>query len=459
LFSRGSYLYAAMTNLQERSQFELEEPTPSMNTSTFELSATLKSQDDDDTELLSSFASMMVSSIETLGESTWNNSSTQNLSILIHQTKTKEDVQYQLLRNAHECFGYLQFPVCVSCIQDVPTELSVVSGKLILYVQAAWSNSAAELTDVFLHPLILEAIETLFIPVAIIPNRVEGQQALQLNVALVGFMDSSHKNLIEPICCKELSIRPILETAMSYVLKKNEQPIPTFLADMMLSYSSDNKGFERRAWFGFHDKVPASDEFCSIVGIQHWQFGGFASQADDPVVEIMYNYKETCYSSLLRQVLTLLTSRQIVVYCQSNDERMAARVEINKLSGLGKYDRQIAIVQVSKSIVFEPRIDNNCFTGIRQTPLRYVPMTEYQASKSNQLIVDGQYEKATALLSPRQVKILATAVSTCFKDFFDVVGYPIIDAWMSTMDKNPPHRAQWIKDDTEFDTELELYCI
>jgi hypothetical protein len=173
----------------------------------------------------------------------------------------------------------------------------------------------------------------------------------------------------------------------------------------------------------------------------------------------MYNYKETCYSSLLRQVLTLLTSRQIVVYCQSNDERMAARVEINKLSGLGKYDRQIAIVQVSKSIVFEPRIDNNCFTGIRQTPLRYVPMTEYQASKSNQLIVDGQYEKATALLSPRQVKILATAVSTCFKDFFDVVGYPIIDAWMSTMDKNPPHRAQWIKDDTEFDTELELYCI
>ena len=447
-----------MNDIQEYSQFELEETTPSMNYSTFGLHATLKSQDDDETELLSSFASMMVSSVETLGDSTWNNSSTQSLSILIHQTKTKEDVQYQLRKNEHDCFGYLQFHVSASCIQDVPTELSVVSGKLILYVQTSWSNAKVEPTNAFLHPLILEAIETFFIPVAIIPNHVEGQQSLQLNVTSVGFMDSSHKNLIEPISCQGLSIRPILETAMSYVLKKNEQPIPTFLGDMMLSYSSD-KGFERHAWFGFHDKLPASDEFCSIMGMQRCQFGGFANQADDPVVEIIYNYKETCYSSLLRQVLTLLTSRQIVVYCQSNDERMAARVEINKLSGLGKYERQIAIVQVNKSIVFEPRMDNNCYSGIRQTPLRYVPMTEYQASKSNQLIVDGQYEKAATLLSPRQVKILATAVSTCFKDFFDVVGYPIIDAWISTMDKNPPRRTQWIKDDTEIDAELELYCI
>lgn len=447
-----------MTNLQERSQFELEEPTHTMNYSTFGPSATLKSQDDDDTELLSSFASMMVSSIETLGDSTWNNSSTQNLSMLIHQTKTKEDVQYQLRRNEHECFGYLQFHVSVSCIQEVPTELSVVSGKLILYLQASWSNVKVELTDVFLHPLILEAIETLFIPVAIIPNRVDGQQSHLLNVTSIGFMDSSHQNLLEPISCQEFSIRTILETAMSYVLKKNDQPIPTFLADMMLSYPID-KGRERRAWFGFHDKLPALDEFRSINGIQCWQLGGFANQADDPVVEIVYDYTETCYSALLRQVLTLLTSRQIVLYCQSNDERMAARVEINKLSGFGKYERQIAVVQVSKSNVFEPLIDNNCFAAIRQTPLRYVPMTAYQASKSNQFILDGQYDKATALLSPRQVKILATVVSTGSKDFFDVVGYPIIDAWISTTEKNPPHRTQWIKDDTEIDTELELYCI
>jgi hypothetical protein len=173
----------------------------------------------------------------------------------------------------------------------------------------------------------------------------------------------------------------------------------------------------------------------------------------------MYNFKETCYSSLVRQMITTLSSRQIVVYCQSIDERMAARVEISKLSGVGTYNRQIAIVQVSKSTVFEPLIDNSRFTAIRQTPLRYVPMTEYQASKSNQLIVDGQYEKATELLSPRQIEILAVAMSNGFKDNFDVVGYSILDGWISAMDKKPPHRHPWTKSDTEIDTELELYCI
>jgi hypothetical protein len=248
-----------MTNHQERSQFELEEPAVSMNYCSFTMSSTgiLKNEDDDDTELLSSFASMMVSSIDTLGESTWNNSSTQNLSMLIQKSKPKQDVHYQLIRNEYECLGYLQVHVNVSCLQDVPTELSVVSGKLILYVQTAWCNGDAELTDAFCHPLILEAIETLFIPVAIIPNRMEGQQSHQLIVTSVGFMDSNHQNLLDPISCRELSMRPILETAMSYVLKKNDQSIPAFLADMMLSYPSD-RGFERRAWFGFHDKIPAN---------------------------------------------------------------------------------------------------------------------------------------------------------------------------------------------------------
>ena len=449
-----------MTRHQERSQFELDEPNLPMNYATFAMSDTgnLKNEDDDDTELLSSFASMMVSSIETLGESTWNNSSTQNLSMLIHQTKAKEDVQYQLRRSEYECLGYLHAHVNVSCIQEVPTELSVVSGKLILYVQTAWCNGNAELTDAFQHPLILEAIESLFIPVAIIPNRIEDQLSHQLIVTSVGFMDSNHQNLHEPISCRELSIRPILETAMSYVLKKNDQSIPTFLADMMLSNRTDRE-FERRARFGFHDKVPASEEFRSIIGVQNCQCGSFVNQVDDPIVEIIYNFKELCYSSLVRQVLTTLTSRQIVVYCQSNDERMAARVEIKKLSSLGTYNRQIAIAQVNKHIVFEPLVDISRFAAIRQTPLRYVPMTEFQASKSNQLILDEQYEKATALLSARQIKILATAMSSGFKDFYDVVGYPIVDAWISAVDNKPPHRSPCRNDDDEFDAGLELYCI
>ena len=450
-----------MTNHQERSQFELEEPTISVNYSAFAMSCSgvFNHDDDDETELLSSFASMMVSSTEIQGESSWNNSSIQSLSMLINQNKPKEEVQCQLQRNEYECLGFLKVHVSVSCIQEVPTELSVVSGKLVLYVQTAWCDGNAEPIDAFLHPLVLEAIESLFITVAIIPNQIEGQLSHQLIVTSVGFMDSNHQNVLNPISYRELSIRPILETAMSYALKKNDQLVPTFLADIILSYSTV-RGVERRAWFGFHDKIPDSNEFRSVVGVQSLLCGAFLHQMDDPVVEIMYNFKEMCYSSLVRQVITTLSSRQIVVYCQSNDERMAARVEISKLSGLGKFNRQIAIVQESKSTVFEPFIDNNCFAAIRQTPLRYVPMTDFQASKSNQLIVDGQYEQATAILSPRQIKILETAISNGFKDNYEVVGYSIMDGWISSVYKKPPIRHPWRKGDPEIDAaELELYCI
>jgi hypothetical protein len=453
-----------MTNRQERSQFELEEPITgtgiTMNQSTFPMSCSgiFKNEEDDETELLSSFASMMVSSIETLGESSLDNSSTQSFSTLIHQSKSIEDVQYQLQRNEYECLGYLQVHVSVSCIQEIPTELSVVSGKLILYVQTAWCSGHAELADAFLHPLILEAIESLFIPVVIIPNQMEGQQSHHLTVTSVGFMDSNHQNLLDPISCRELSIRPIFETAISYVLKRNNQSIPRFLADMMMSHSTD-RGFERRSWFAFHDKIPSTDEFQSILGVQRLRCGAFVHQVDNPVVEIVYNFKETCYSALVRQIITMLSSRQIVVYYQSNDERMAARVEINKLSGVGIYNRQIAIIPVSKDSAFEPLIDSNCFAALRQTPLRYVPMTEFQASESNQLLIDGQYENATALLSPKQRKILTAAMSNGFKDNFDVVGFSILDGWKSIMDKKPPYRHSRMNVDTEHDTDLELYCI
>ena len=440
----------------EQSHFELEEHPLSMNYSTFGTFDSAKAEDDDETELLSSFASMMVSSIDTLGESTWNNSS--HLSTLIYQTKKEDGVQYLLRRNEHDCFGYLQFHGSVSCIEDVPTELSVVSGKLILYVQTTWGNGNVELADAFLHPLILEALESLFIPVAIIPHHIEGPQSKQLEVTSVGFMDSNHQNLIEPISRRDLSVRPVLESAICYVLKKNDQSIPMFLSDMVQSHTTDS-GFVRRAWFGFHDVVPANEEFNSVSGIKSVLFGTFANQVGDPVVEVLYNYKDSSYSALVRHVITKLTSHQIVVYCQSIDERMAARVEISKLSGFGSYERQIAIVQVRKGKVFEPLVHDDSVAAIRQTPLRYVPMTQFQASKSNQCIVDGRFGEASAVLSPRQIKILANAISNGCKEFYDVVGYPILDGWVSVTDCKPPHRNNWKHIDDEVSAELELYSI
>jgi hypothetical protein len=431
---------------------------------------------DDDTELLSSFASMMLSSIETLQESSLSSSmqkSILNETTSKHGEPVTKDLLHKLQKNEIDCFGYLQFQVSVCFIHEVPTELSVVSGKLILYMQTKWCSCTSDShVEAFVHPLLIEAIETLFIPVAIIPNHctnIDDQKSYHLRISSIGFMDATHQDLVAPISLQELSFLPILLTAILYVLNKNEQQVPIYLIDLAESCCSDAEHtitppvYERRAWFGFHDTVPTESEFNALNGVTRAQIGNFLQRDEYPVVEVTYNYKETCFGSLVQRILTSGTSKQLVVYCQSNDERMAARVEISKVSKLDTYHRQIAVVQICESIIFEPAMDNRCFGAIRQTPLRYAPMTEYQTTKGNHFVTNGQFEKATQLLSPRQTDFVLAAMANGCTDFYDVVGYPILDAWLTAVDKTPPRRrssdTNQIMELWKHDTGLELYSI
>lgn len=516
--------------------------------------ANVIADDDDDTALLSSFASMMVSSIETLGgESNWylNHSSSQNA---LHQstssqfpcnTAASDDVDdrysheaktnkikneasrsgswlHRLQKNHHEqfnsdldCLGYVQCHVYVSSIQEIPTELSVVSGKCICYIQTMWmmtdsisntmqtgDNHSNLHTFILHHPLIVEAIESLFIPVAVIPpkNNSIPHQQLRLQIVSIGFMDAQYQNFIEPITHQELTNgrqQAILETAMVYVLNKTDQGVPLYLTDMAklrsepkLVHKNDatkspplSLSLERKAWFSFHDeKQPTESDFSPVLGITMVHYGTMNQNLrivkdgihQPPVLEVRYKYSDVCYSTLVRHVLTNLPSKWIVIYCSSNDERMAVRVEIAKIkssltaNASERGQRQIAIVMIPRDSVFVPHNqseittattvaadneNNSTYKAIRQTPLRFVPMTESQTVHINHLIENGQYEQVLSLLSPRQVAFLQTVIALVssttsshgvpghhhtIQDCHDVVGYPIIDAWLSTMDKQPP---------------------
>jgi hypothetical protein len=293
-------------------------------------------------------------------------------------------------------------------------------------------------------------LESLFVPVAIIG---EGSQ---LCVSKIGFMDASGRDLTPPLDSCHASMRSVIE-GLLHVLQVTQHPIPIYLqslADHVLAASSTVTS-ERCAWFGFNDVVPSECEFKTLTGVHSVRFGTLSDHDDCQVVEVKYDSKASSFNALVLYMLTRLPSQQIIVYCQSNDERMAARVEITKLSDLGMYNRQVAIVFVGNNDTFKPTMDRS---AIQQTPMRFVPLTEDQATRANIFFLDGQYDKATNLLSPRQMRFLVAAVQSGSCDFYDVTGYPILDAWISNVEKTPPKRRP-CENRWQEETEPEVYCL
>ena len=399
--------------------------------------------DDEDTALLSSFASMMMSSMNTLSEPSLFSS----VSSMHTQRKDELHLLHTLHRNEYECLGYLQLQACVLSFSSIPTELAILSQKTILYIETSLDahTKTVESGDIFTHPLILEAMESLFVPIAIVPSHLPSTDFL--HVAKIGFIDTSGHDVLPPISSEHLSTGSIL-VSMLQVLRMNQQLVPSYLQNMVDdSVVVHRRTTERCVCFGFPDLLllPTEEELTVVDGVRSVQWGRFRNDEDSPVVECQYDSKATSFSTLVKHVLTKLQRppRQIIVYCYSNDERMAARLEIIKLSqqqqGLDQRQRrQVAIVsQNQATTVFEPEMDR---TALRQTPLRFVPMTFQQAERAHRLFAERQYDRATNLFSPRQTQFLVTAIQGDSHEFHDVLDYPILEAWMSNVEKRPPQR-------------------
>lgn len=461
---------------------------------------------DDDTELLSSFASMMMSSISTFTDPIMMHSSVSSLphavpiktntiqsshmnpSSLLKTKKSPKDYDnvdlslYKLHKNEYECLGYVQFQVYVSCFNEIPTELALISQKSILYVQTEYYDidptSSVEsphkdhhddtvwrtLNAAFSHPLLVEILETVVIPIAIIPKKhgctddmqqsVPSHTHLGLRISNIGFIDMNGRNVVPPISFTRpqpqgpMIVKSILGAIIS-VLQSNQQTIPKYVLGLLddtylMNDFVSSTTLERRSWFGFIHPTSISDleSLKSVDGISNIQNGTFANHNDEyHIMEVSYNSKRTSFSTIVKCMLTKLpnSTHQMIIYCQSNDERMAARLEIIKLSNANDttktYLRQCAIVHIDNHEVFVPSA-MDIYSNLRQTPIRFVPMTEYQTRYMNQLVSSGQAMDMTTidLFSPRQMSILKYA-STNQVAAQDVIGYPIFDAWMFIVDK------------------------
>jgi hypothetical protein len=280
-------------------------------------------------------------------------------------------------------------------------------------------------THILSHPLIVEAAESLFVTVQQKSLRTAPQSHLEpVQSNKVRVMDDNGVEVIE-LRGEHFSLAGIC-TAMVRGLEASRNNVPAYLQLLCeeesgcyhQSLTGTIQRVDRHAVFGMHDSNIGEVEFGGLDGVLSTRRGHIGHQK---VVQIKYDSIRLSYGNLVRYALR--REMASIIYCQSNDERIAARVEIERMDNT---ESQIDAF-VDKTI--QPDHDpKHC---LRQTMLRHVPLTDLQATRANRLVHLGVFNEAMHLLSPRQGRIMMQAMQGGSPRRMDFVDVPLVRAWRS----------------------------
>jgi len=340
--------------------------------------------------------------------------------------------------------------------------------------------------NVFSHPLIAEAIDTLFVAVhrkdvddeitASTRNDYDGvvcrasslttrkcKSSIIINNKrsrpAACFLDDCGNCLVPMICVDRLN-KAALVMAMIKALEVCHRPVPKYLTILRDEecgrHGEDYRstGWERgvplrpkekQAVFGVADSALGEVQFAGLDGVLKTQVGHIEHQR---AVAVDYDSNRVSYSCLVRHAFQRGLAR--VIYFRTNDERIAALIEV------GRVQEGCQLVELSSGTVIHPDIDPK--RDLRRTPFRFVPLTGLQSTRVNRLVHLGRFDEAMHILSPRQGLILMKAMQhvSAQKSFHEVVDVPILPAWISVCDARHPKRTVQIQEERQDDeTQLE----
>ncbi len=265
--------------------------------------------------------------------------------------------------------------------------------------------------EVLSHPLIVEAIESLFVPVAIFNNK-GGEDAKTLkyfnepswNNPVVRIVDKKKKNVIPRVSGNYTQLG--LVQAMTLALKQNGQRVPLYLDLLQEELLAQQNGTEK-ATFAMYCFWTGEKTFGQIEGVTATKAGFMEGRE---VVEVTFDPSIISYESLLTKAQK--SSCASHAYTENSEQELIAG---QKLS-----DRQ-----VSPATHF--KLDKDPKFYLSKTVYKYVPMTELQAVKANSLV--GEMQDPNVVLSPRQI-----ALATYFRDqqgkkFPNAINEDMVQAW------------------------------
>ena len=238
------------------------------------------------------------------------------------------------------------------------------------------------------HPLVVEAIETLFIPVVVFNNKGgKDREVLQ------SFREPSWNNPVVRIMThdrNELASRVTgnytthgLVSAMTDALRKYGNEVPGYLRlleqEVGAQSSRTEKGVFAMAcfWSGEGKLGGLPGVTATLPGFLH----------GEEVVEVEFDPRIVSYEDLVRKAHALNCTRS--VFTRDPVQQKIAESLVGKRAELSTSE-------------IRPDREPKFYTA--QTSLKYLPMTELQASRVNAAV--GKRKKPEALLSPRQLELL-----------------------------------------------------
>lgn len=241
--------------------------------------------------------------------------------------------------------------------------------------------------NVLSHPLIVEAIETLFIPVAIYNNK-KGRDAEVLkyfnepswNNPVVRIVNTQKQNTV-PRLGNDYSANTLVQR-MLQALDLNNQVAPAYLELLSQELSAQRTGTEE-ATFAMYCFWTGEKELGSIDGVVSTK-AGFMDRKE--VVQVAYNPNVIDYETLLKKAQNARCASH--VFTENAEQKAAAQ-------------KVVATAKVSNESTF--RADNDPKYYLGRTHYKYVPMTSLQAARANVLIAKGQ--SPNTVLSSGQIAL------------------------------------------------------
>ena len=284
---------------------------------------------------------------------------------------------------------------------DSAQEISSKSGKpvFLLFQEIPGCQGCQDYGEqVLSHPLLVEAIEDLFVPVLVYNNRKGADEKMlqrfdepSWNYPVARYLDHQGQDLI----IRKDKIWEIggTVTRMIAALEKADREVPSYL--QMISAAHNSK--LETATFAMHCYWEGEAALGGLEGVVSTKSAWLDNKE---VVELQFDPQIIGYDQLVEQARSMKCASN--VYAHSDDQLKSAKSKVGDLAAsAGDFGGS----RSAKSS------DQKYY--LRNSWLRLLPLTEFQAVKINSALIKKQPYKQ--FLSPRQSK-LAAQIQALYSD-------------------------------------------
>ncbi len=248
------------------------------------------------------------------------------------------------------------------------------------------------------HPLLVEAIEDLFVPVLVYNNMPQDESRLKSfnepawNNPVVRFLDSRLKDLI-PRADRVWQTVPLAQR-MVQSLQAAKRDVPVYLQAVAAEVPSESR---EQASFAMHCFWEGEAALGSLPGVQSTRS---AFREGLEVVEVTFDPQALDYASLLKTAKELKCASTVFAY---NDRQLKVA---QKLVG-----EQAVPIASDRPVRSAKESDQRYY--LANSRFRHLPLTELQSVRVNAELAPNRpngEDAATKWLSPRQRKLLEQIV-------------------------------------------------